>query len=58
VERMNELYKDLIKTNERMNELYKDIQRINLDWLDRFWGPFLAKEAEKKDKTQRGTDVR
>jgi hypothetical protein len=50
---MNELYKDLIKTNERMNELYKDIQRINLDWLDRFWRPFLAKEYEKKDKTHK-----
>jgi hypothetical protein len=53
VERMNELYKDLIKTNERMNELYKDIQRINLEWLDRFWRPFLAKEEENKDKTHK-----
>jgi hypothetical protein len=53
VERMNELYKDLIKTNERMNELYKDIQRINLEWLDLFWRPFLAKEEEKKDKTHK-----
>jgi len=26
-------------------------QRINLEWLDRFWRPFLVKEEEKKDKT-------
>jgi hypothetical protein len=53
VERMNELYKELIKTNDRMNELYKDIQRINLEWLDLFWRPFLAKEEENKDKTHK-----
>lgn len=52
VERLNELYKEIIKTNEKMNELYKDIQRINLDWLDLFWGPWLTKEQNKKDKTQ------
>jgi len=50
VERMNELYRELIKTNERMNELYKDLQRTNLDWLDRFWRPWLIKEPERKDK--------
>jgi hypothetical protein len=50
-ERMGELYKELIKTNERMTELYKDIQRINLDWLDLFWKPWLSKEQEKKDNT-------
>jgi hypothetical protein len=50
---MNELYKDIIKTNERMNELYKDIQRTNQDWLDLFWRPWLAKEQEKKDETQK-----
>jgi hypothetical protein len=42
-----------IKNVERMNELYKDIQRINSDWLDLFWRPFLAKEEEKKDKTHK-----
>jgi hypothetical protein len=50
VERMNELYRELIKTNERMNELYKDIQRMNIDWLDHFWRPWLVKEPERKDK--------
>lgn len=34
-----------------MTELYKDIQRINLDWLDLFWKPWLSKEQEKKDNT-------
>ena len=34
-------------------EMYKDIQRINLEWLDRFWRPFLVKEEEKKDKTHK-----
>ena len=46
---MNELYKELIKTNERMNELYKDIQKINLGWVDLFWRPWLTKEEEKKN---------
>ena len=51
VEKLNELYKELITTNERMTEMYKDIQRLNLDWLDHFWKPWLKKEQEKKDKT-------
>jgi hypothetical protein len=37
-----------------MTEMYKDIQR--LDWLDRFWKPWLKKEQEKKDKTLRLKD--
>jgi hypothetical protein len=49
---MNELYKELIEGNERMNELYKDIQKMNLDWLDLFWRPWLTKQQEKTDKTQ------
>jgi hypothetical protein len=35
-----------------MTELYKDIQRINLDWFDLFWRPWLTKDQEKKDKAQ------
>jgi len=35
-----------------MTELYKDIQRINLDWLDLFWRPWMSKEQEKKENTQ------
>lgn len=53
VEKMNELYKEIIKTNEKMNEPYKDIQRINQDWLDLFWRPWLTKDQENKDKTQK-----
>ncbi len=53
IDRINQLYTESIKNVERMNELYKDIQRINLEWLDLFWRPFLAKEEEKKDKTQK-----
>ena len=51
VEKMNELYKELIESNERMNELYKDIQKMNLDWLDLFWRPWMTKQKEKRDKT-------
>jgi hypothetical protein len=50
VERMNELYRELIKTNERMNELYKDIQRMNIDWLDQFWRPWLVKKDKKHEE--------
>jgi membrane protein insertase Oxa1/YidC/SpoIIIJ len=53
VEKMNELYKEIIKTNEKMNELYKDIQRTNQEWLELFWRPWLTKEQEKQDKTQK-----
>jgi hypothetical protein len=52
VEKTNELYRELIKTNERMTELYKDIQRINLDWLDLFWKPWMTKDQETMDKAQ------
>jgi hypothetical protein len=53
VEKMNELYKQIIKTNEKMNERYKDIQRTNQDWLELFWRPWLTKEQEKQDKTEK-----
>jgi hypothetical protein len=51
VEKMNELYKELIESNERMNELYKDIQKMNLDWLDLFWRPWMTKQKEKRGQT-------
>jgi hypothetical protein len=47
---MNELYKELIKSNERMNELHKDIQKMNLDWLDLFWSPWMKKQQEKREE--------
>lgn len=52
-ERMNELYRELIDANDRMNELYKAIQKISSDWLDIFWGPWLRKEKEEKDKANK-----
>ena len=47
IERTNQLYTESIKNVDKMNELYKEIQRINLEWLNTFWKPWLAKDWTK-----------
>ena len=50
-----EHYRDLLKANESANALYKEyinhFQKVNQQWIQYFWSPFLTqaqvKEAEK-----------
>jgi biotin-(acetyl-CoA carboxylase) ligase len=53
--RINEHYTDLLKANESANALYKEyinhFQKVNQQWIQYFWSPFLTqaqvKETEK-----------
>ena len=49
---MNELYKEFIKSNEKMNQLnkqhFEDMQRINQQWLNLFWRPFMSQQEKKE----------
>jgi hypothetical protein len=53
ISKMNELYRDLVKVNENMYNLYKEylehFQKLNQQWVESLWGPFLAKvQAQEK----------
>jgi hypothetical protein len=53
--RMNDLYRDLVKVNENMYNLYSQylshFQKLNQQWIESVWGPFLAKvQAEGKEE--------
>lgn len=53
--KINEHYKELFKANESVNTVHKEyidhFQKLNQQWIQYFWSPFLTqaqvKEAEK-----------
>jgi hypothetical protein len=58
IERMNELYKRFIKSNEKMNQVskqhFEDMQRINQQWLNLFWRPFIIGQQQQQENKQEG----
>jgi hypothetical protein len=54
ISRMNELYRDLVKVNENMYNLHRQyldhFQKLNQQWVESLWGPFLAKVQVQEKK--------
>ena len=50
--RINEQYRELLKANESANVLYKEyidhFQKLNRQWIQYLWSPFLT-QAQVKD---------
>jgi hypothetical protein len=51
---MNEVNKKFVENYAKMNQLYKqhfdEMQRVNQQWFNLFWRPFIGEqEQEKKD---------
>ena len=61
INRMNDLYRDLVKVNENMYNLYTQylshFQKLNQQWLESVWGPFLAKvQVQEKEEIKATTE--
>jgi 2-oxo-4-hydroxy-4-carboxy--5-ureidoimidazoline (OHCU) decarboxylase len=56
---MNDLYRDLVKVNENMYNLYTQyinhFQKLNQQWIESLWGPFLAKVQMKEKEEIKAT---
>lgn len=55
ISRLNDLYRDLVKVNENMYNLYREYldhyQKLNQQWVESMWAPFLAKvQAQGKEQ--------
>ena len=58
--KMNDLYRDLIKVNENMYNLYTQylnhFQKLNQQWMESFWSPFLKAQMQEKEKIETTTE--
>jgi hypothetical protein len=60
--RINEQYRELFKANESTDAIYKEyidyFQKLNQQWIQYFWSPFLTqaqvKETEKNREKMEG----
>ena len=53
---MNDTYKEFIENYAKMNQLYKqhfeDMQRVNQQWFNLLWRPFMGKQKEEQRQEQ------
>jgi ligand-binding SRPBCC domain-containing protein len=52
--RFNDIYRELFKSNESTDAIYKEyidyFQKLNQQWIQYFWSPFLTQAQVKETK--------
>jgi hypothetical protein len=53
---LNDTYKEFIENYAKMNQLYKqhfeDMQRVNQQWFNLLWNPFMGKQQLQEQRIE------
>ena len=53
---MNDTYKEFIENYAKMNQLYKqhfeDMQRVNQQWFNLSWRPFMGQQQRQQEQKE------